>query len=421
MMPMSNLPVLTNDMKHEILEKVLAALQTKFYKPELLNARWDEAVAAQRQAIECAPTHEAFEEAVSGLLKELKTSHFGFFHGSAHRASSRAALSATYLEEDTDHGRRWVFQDVHSGGAAATAGIAPGDILLSVSGKQIIPPDHPVFPMGKILDVEVDTGSGTVKMVRVDVARPKGKKLHFIEPTLVESRRLTSDLGYLKVAMFPGMVGMDVANQISAAADDLEGTKGLILDLRGNTGGGVGALRVMSLLTPDKVPVGFSLNRNWKGNLEEEKKGFSRFNSIPEKKSGLWLLALRFFPAMVQKSPIVLETEGLGKRSFQGNIVLLVDRHTASAAEMIVAFAQDNQLATVAGENTAGRLLAADSVKVGHGYRLALPTGSYHTWSGRVLEGTPIKPEVNLPFDWRGRRTGKDEQLERAQSLTAIG
>ncbi len=421
MMPMSNLPALTNDMKHEILEKVLAALQTKFYKPELLNARWDEAVAARRQSVESAPTHEAFEEAVSSLLKELKTSHFGFFHGSAHRASSRAALSATYLEEDTDHGKRWVFQDVHSGGAAATAGIAPGDILLSVSGKQIIPPEHPVFPMGEVLDVEVDTGSGSVKMVRVDVARPKGKKLHFIEPTLVESRRLTSDLGYLKVAMFPGMAGMDVANQISAAADELEGTTGLILDLRGNTGGGVGALRVMSLLTPDRMPVGFSLNRNWKGNLAEEKTGFTRFNSIPEKKSGLWLLALRFFPAMVQKSPIVLETEGLGKRSFQGNIVLLVDRHTASAAEMIVAFAQDNQLATVAGEDTAGRLLAADSVKVGHGYRLALPTGSYHTWSGRVLEGTPIKPEVKLPFDWRGRRTGKDEQLERAQSLTAIG
>ncbi len=275
--------------------------------------------------------------------------------------------------------------------------------------------------MGDILDVEVETGTGFVKMARVDVAPPKGKKLHFIEPTLVESRRLTSDLGYLKVAMFPGMVGMDVANQISAAADELEGTKGLILDLRGNTGGGLGALRVMSLLTPDKVPVGFSLNRNWKGNLDEEKARFTRFSSIPEKKSGLWLLALRFFPAMIQKSPIVLQTEGLGKRSFQGKIVLLVDRHTASAAEMIVAFAQDNQLATVAGEDTAGRLLAADSVKVEHGYRLALPTGLYHTWSGRVLEGTPIKPEVNLPFDWRGRRTGKDEQVERAQSLTAIG
>ncbi len=78
MMPMSNLPVLTNDIKQEILENVLAALKARFYKPELLDARWDEAVAAKRQAVESAPTHEAFEEAVSGLLKELKTSHFGF-------------------------------------------------------------------------------------------------------------------------------------------------------------------------------------------------------------------------------------------------------------------------------------------------------------------------------------------------------
>jgi len=35
----------------------------------------------------------------------------------------------------------------------------------------------------------------------------KGKKLHFIEPTLVEARQLGDGLGYLKIAMFPGMIG----------------------------------------------------------------------------------------------------------------------------------------------------------------------------------------------------------------------
>jgi hypothetical protein len=43
------------------------------------------------------------------------------------------------------------------------------------------------------------------------VARPKGKKLHFSEPTLVVARHLENGLGYLKVAMFPGMVGVEVA------------------------------------------------------------------------------------------------------------------------------------------------------------------------------------------------------------------
>jgi hypothetical protein len=36
----------------------------------------------------------------------------------------------------------------------------------------------------------------------------------------------------------------------------------LIIDLRGNLGGFVGALRLMSYLTPDRVPVGYSLTRN---------------------------------------------------------------------------------------------------------------------------------------------------------------
>jgi carboxyl-terminal processing protease len=62
-------------------------------------------------------------------------------------------------------------------------------------------------------------------------------------------------------------------------------------------------------------------------------------------------------PDHVDQKPIVLQTEGLGKQPFHGRIVLLVDRHTASAAEMIVAFARENKLATIVGEKTAGRLL----------------------------------------------------------------
>ena len=408
-------PALTDQIRREILEKILATIRTKFYRPELLDATWERAVETHRPKIEQATSPYAFEEAVSELLKELKASHFGFFHSSAQRASSRAALSASYLEEKTEHGRLWVFQGVHSGGAAATAGILPGDIILSVNGKQIVPPDHPVFPMGSVSEIRLAKVSEDITTVRIEVARPKGKKLHFIEPTLVESKRLDPDLGYMKIAMFPGTIGVDVANQISAAAAELEGTKGLVLDLRGNTGGGVGSLRVMSLLTAIKIPVGFSLRRHWDGGeLAEEKNRFIRFDSIPSKKSGLWLLALRFVPAMLKKAPIVLETEGLGNRSFQGNVVLLVDRHTASAAEMIVAFAKDNQLATVVGENTAGRLLSATSVKVGHGYRLALPVSAYHTWSGGVLEGTPIPPDEPVPFNWQERKLGLDRQLERS-------
>jgi carboxyl-terminal processing protease len=405
-----------------ILEKVLKALQKRFYSPEKLNVGWQAAVERHRPLVEGAATADAFEQAMTDLLAQLHTSHLGFFHCGARRASSRAALSATYLAEDTPYGNRWIFQDVHSGGAASIAGITPGDILLSVDGREITPPEHPVFSMGKQITLEIVSKDEQRHTVSVDVARPKGKKLHFIQPMLVEARRLRNELGYLKVAMFPGMVGVEVANAISRAAENLGAVKNLIIDLRGNTGGGIGALRVMSLLTPDRIPIGFALDRRRGAEYNDsEKLSYPRFARIPSSTKALWPLALKFAPALLTKKPIVLQTEGLGKKHFHGRIVLLVNRHTASAAEIIVAFARENQLATIIGEKTAGRLLSATSVKVGNGFRLALPTGAYYTWKGTVLEGVPIEPDEFAPFDWRERRTARDGQLERAAEFALHG
>lgn len=402
--------------RHAILENVLAALKKRFYAPEKLNADWAAVVEQHRPIIEGAATADAFEEAVSDMLSTLKTSHIGFFHSSARRASSRAALSASYLADDTPYGKRWIFQNVHSGGAADLAGIQPGNILLRVNGREIVPPEHPVFAMGMQTVVDFVANDDQEKSASVDVARPKGKKLHFIEPNLVESRRLNDGMGYLKVAMFPGMVGVLVANRISEAVETLGNVRSLIIDLRGNTGGGVGALRVMSLLTPQRIPVGFALDqRRYKDNVEADKLAFPRFSRIPQNSRYLWLLGLRFAPAMMAKKPIMLETEGLGPKPFHDRVVLLVDRHTASAAEMIVAFARENNLATIIGEKTAGRLLSATSVKVGKGFRLALPTGAYRTWSGSVYEGNPIEPDFPSEFNWQDRRiSGVDRQLENA-------
>jgi C-terminal processing protease CtpA/Prc len=411
--------------RRTIIENVLAALQKRFYAPEKLNPDWQAAVDRHRPIIQGAVTPDAFEQAMSNLLAELHTSHLGFFHSTARRASSRAALSANYLPDETPFGKRWIFQDVHAGGAGAIAGIEPGNILLRVDDREIVPPEHPAFPMGKQTTVEFVANDDRQNTVLVDVARPKGKKLHFIEPTLVEARRLGDGLGYLKIAMFPGLVGVVVANQISSAVASLGSIDRLIIDLRGNTGGGIAALRVMSFLTPGRIPVGFALDqKRTTANLDTEKLGFPRFARIPPSPRNLWLLGVRYAPAMLAKKSIVLETEGLGPMPFHRRTILLVDRHTASAAEMIVAFARENNLSTIIGEKTAGRLLPSTSIKVGKGFRLALPTGAYYTWKGSVLEGTPIEPDHVVDFDWRERRShSTDRQLDYAidyfQSMAA--
>ena len=86
--------LLSTSDRRAILDKVLAALDKRFYQPEKLNDDWHAAVEHHRPLIEAADTTDRFEKSISDLLAELHTSHLGFFHGSARRASSRAALSA---------------------------------------------------------------------------------------------------------------------------------------------------------------------------------------------------------------------------------------------------------------------------------------------------------------------------------------
>jgi carboxyl-terminal processing protease len=73
----------------------------------------------------------------------------------------------------------------------------------------------------------------------------------------------------------------------------------------------------------------------------------------------------------------------------------------------------ENHLATIIGEKTAGRLLSATSLKVGKGFRLALPAGVYRTWSGSIYKGKSIEPDLVSDFDRQNRLiNSKDRQLE---------
>lgn len=129
-----------------------------------------------------------------------------------------------------------------------------------------------------------------------------------------------------------------------------------------------------------------------------------------EKATLLWLAA-RY--AFVEKSILVV-TEGLGERKFHGRVVLLVNEHTASAGEMVSAFAEENNLAVIVGTKTPGRLLSGSAFKVGRGYILGLPVAAYLTWQGRMLENNGIAPSVVADLSREALREGKDTQLENA-------
>ena len=118
-----------------------------------------------------------------------------------------------------------------------------------------------------------------------------------------------------------------------------------------------------------------------------------RFGRIPSHKATLFWLALRY--GFIDKSILVV-TEGLGPQRFHGRVVILVNEHTASAGEMVSAFAEENQLATIVGSKTAGRLLSGTTFRAGEGYIVGLPVAAYLTWQGRVIEGKGVSPSIPI-------------------------
>ena len=68
-------------------------------------------------------------------------------------------------------------------------------------------------------------------------------------------------IGLLRVTYFPGELGIGFANALDPVMKSLKesGANRLIIDLRGNIGGGLGLARLASYLCPGQIPIGYSL------------------------------------------------------------------------------------------------------------------------------------------------------------------
>lgn len=95
-------------------------------------------------------------------------------------------------------------------------------------------------------------------------------------------------------------------------------------------------------------------------------------------------------------------------------IVMLIDRDTASAAEILTAALQDHNVATVVGTRSYGKGVFQDVIQLASGGALDLTVGRYFTPDGISLAPRGIKPDVFVKDDLR---TKPDEALQRGLSV----
>ncbi len=146
---------------------------------------------------------------------------------------------------------RWFFLDVFEGGPAHAAGVKRGDMLPAVNGTEYLPPTMPPFDVGQTYDLRIADASGeNIRHVSAKVPTKKGTRSRppIVEPKPLSHAMVAPGVGLLRVTYFPGELGIGFANALDPVMKSLKegGANRLIIDLRGNIGGGLGLARLAS-------------------------------------------------------------------------------------------------------------------------------------------------------------------------------
>lgn len=402
---------LTASQRRKIVDRTIQKVKTEYFDPLFNGTEWPTVAEASRDEIVAIDDPDLFELAMHNMVRKLGSSHTGFFHTSVRRVPARLALGVTFSRLEVADGRFWAVRDLHRGGPGEKAGLRPGDRLIAIDGRNVSANEQPMFPMGTEVQARVLRGAKELSL-SFSIPSPRTRQQPYAEPQAVEWRMLPDEIGYLKVSIFPGLLGLDVAREIDRAVADLDACSGLVLDLRGHLGGGLGVLRMMSHLTAGKIPIGYTVTRRRRerGYNKSQLRPLDRLPTNLPNPFAVLNIGLRF----AGRDPsVLLFSEGLGPKRWHGRVSVLVNEHTASAGEMIAAFVKENQLGQIVGTETAGRLIPGSGFKVGHGYMLIIPKAEYVTWRGQKFEGHGVSPD--LPISWQPVTDGdNDAQLEEA-------
>jgi len=291
------------------------------------------------------PDKAIYNGAIPGMLRVLDP-HSNFFDPKAY-AALREEQRGKYYGVGMQVGPRnnkVIVIAPFAGAPAYRAGIRPGDIIVAVDGKNT---DN--MSVSDVADLLKGPKGTTVKITVLREGSDKPLDFTIVRD---EIPRYSVDvhflirpgIGYIHISGFQETTEKEVRD----ALDEFGDIHGLILDLRQNPGGllseGVGVAD--QFLKKGQVIVSHH------GRASAEK--------------------------------VYRATHGNGGKDYP--IVVLVNRGTASAAEIVAGAIQDHDRGLIVGETTFGKGLVQTVYPLSENTGLALTTAKYYTPSGRLIQ-----------------------------------
>lgn len=287
--------------------------------------------------------------AIEGVLKASGDEWANYFPREAleiFEAQSSNSFTGIGIYLSKSRGGVIRISSIQEGSPAAKSDLAIGDELLEVNGTQVT---------GASL-------ASTVALIRADigdrvdllVARAEKKILATIKAGKVQAKsveltQVTSSVALLEIASFISGTAIEVSRVLQSA----NYASGVIIDLRNNSGGLLQeAVDVAEFFIGNGIIVSYKVN--------ESEKVFRATNSNPIKVP----------------------------------VVVIINRNTASSAEILAGAFQDRNRGVVIGERSYGKGSVQELISLDDGSKLELTVALFLTPSGRIIEEVGITPDL---------------------------
>ena len=310
---------------------------------------------ARRNFVDPVDEKALIGAAIRGMLTELDP-HSAYLEPDQYRDLgdvSRGRYGGVGIRLETADDRIRV-DAVIDGSPADRAGIDPGDVITAVDGVPVRG-----RPLQDSLE-GIDGEPGTAVRLRVlrpgQEAREVTLQREFLKLPTLSYRALTRGWGYFRMSQFHRDSATDLAAALDSIHADGGDLAGLVLDLRGNPGGVLQPAVAIADGFLDAGRIVSTRGRNPSMQLE--------FTAQP----GQWL----------PNRPVVV----------------LVDRHSASASEVLAGALQDHRRALIVGERTFGKGSVQSVLPLRNGAGIKLTTARYYTPNGRSIQAEGITPDL---------------------------